>query len=173
MQPSYSALCSKFENNLIDGLLQGDGGYSCRHYLMTPVNNPVTDKERNYNKAHIATRGKVERMFSVWKQRFHCLRIPLRMHLENSLTVIVSTACLHNFAINDGDFIEEEPEVVVESIIMNSSSGTLSGNSARQRIIDFFFNFGNCILTTFFHTGKAGSINHQVLILIIRRSQNN
>ena len=35
-------------------------------------------------------------------------RIPLRMHLENSLTVIVPTACLHNFAINDGDFIEKE-----------------------------------------------------------------
>ena len=129
----------KFENNLIDGLLLGDGGYPCRHYFMTPVNNPVTAKEKNYNKAHIATRGKVERMFGVWKQRFRCLRIPLRMHLENSLTVIVSTACLHNFAIDNGDFIEEEPEVAEESIIMNSSSGTLSGNSARQRIIDNFF----------------------------------
>ena len=99
---------------------------------MTPVNNLVTDKERNYNKAHIATRGKVERMFGTWKQRFHCLHIPLRMHLENSLTVIVSTTCLHNFAISNGDFIEEEPEVAVESVIINSSSGTLSGNSARQ-----------------------------------------
>ena len=127
-----------FENNLMDGLLLGDGGYPCRHYLMTPVNNPVTAKQRNYNKAHIATRGKVERMFGVWKQRFHCLHIPLRMHLENSLAVIVSTLCLHNFAINNGDIIEEEPEVAVESVIMNSSSGTLSGNSERQRIIDNF-----------------------------------
>ena len=99
---------------------------------MTPVNNPVTAKGRNYNKAHIATRGKVERMFDILKQRFCCLHIPLCMHLENSLAVIVSTTCLHNFAINNGDFIEEEPEVAVESIIMNSSSGTLSGNSARQ-----------------------------------------
>ena len=134
-----SALCSKFENNLIDRLLLGDGSYPCRHHLMTPVNNPVTAKEKNYNKAHIATRGKVERMFGVWKQRFRCLRIPLCMHLENSLTVIVSTACLHNFAINNGDFIEEEPEAAVESIIMNNFSGTLSGNNARQRIIDNFF----------------------------------
>ena len=55
----------------------------------------------------------------MWKQRFRCLRIPLRMHLENSLTVIVLTACLHNFAINNGDFIKEEPEAAVESIIMN------------------------------------------------------
>ena len=61
------------------------------------------------------------------------------MHLKNSLTVIMSTACLHNFAINNGDFIEEEPEVGVESIIISSSSGTLSGNSARQQIIDNFF----------------------------------
>ena len=131
-----SALCSKFEINLIDGLLLGDGGYLCHHYLVTPVNNPVTDKERNYNKAHIATRGKVERMFGIWKQRFRCLCIPLTMHLENFLTVIVSTACLHNFAISNGDFIEEEPEVAVKSMIMNSSSGTLSGNSARQLTIN-------------------------------------
>ena len=89
-----SALCLKFENNLINGLLLGNGGYPCRHYLMTPVNNPVTDKERNYNKVHIATRGKVERMFGVWKQRFCCLRIFLCMHLENSPTAIVATdAC--------------------------------------------------------------------------------
>ena len=55
----------KFENNLIDGLFLGDGCYPCRHYLMTPVNNPVTAKERNDNKAHIATRRKIERMFGV------------------------------------------------------------------------------------------------------------
>ena len=82
-------VCSQFENNLIDGLLLGDGGHPCRHYLMTPVTNLDTDKERNYNKAHIAKRGKVERMFGVWKQRFCCLRIPLRTHFRTSLTVIV------------------------------------------------------------------------------------
>ena len=134
-----SAICFKFETNLNDGLLLGDDGYPCRYYLMTPVSNPVTAKERNYNKEHIATRRKVERTFGVWKQRFRCLRILLPMHLENSLAVIVSTAYLYDFAINNGDFIEDEPEVAVESIIMNSSSGTLSINSGRQRIIDNFF----------------------------------
>ena len=133
-----SALCSKFKNNLIDGLLLGDGGYPCRHYLMTPVNNLVTAKERNYNKAHIAIKSKIRK--NVWRIETKVL-LPTHssLYLENSLTVIMSTACLHNFAINNGDFIEEEPEVAVESIIMNSSSGTLSGNSARQRIIDNFF----------------------------------
>ena len=32
---------------------------------MTPVANPTTKQEKNFNKAHIKIRRKVERMFSV------------------------------------------------------------------------------------------------------------
>ena len=62
-----SALRAMLENNEIEGILLGDGGYACRHYMLTPLHNPTTSKERKYNQAHIKTRGKVERMFGVWK----------------------------------------------------------------------------------------------------------
>ena len=103
-----SALCSRFRNDLIDDILLGDGGYLCRHYLMIPVINPTTSKERLYNRAHIATRGTVERMFGLWKSRFRCISISLRTSLKNTLVIVVATACLHNFAQNKGDFIEFE-----------------------------------------------------------------
>ena len=61
-----SALCSQFRNGLIDGILLGYGGYPCCHDLITPVVNPTTSKERRYNRAHIATRGTVERMLGLW-----------------------------------------------------------------------------------------------------------
>ena len=87
-----------FENYMING------GYACREYMMTPVPNPVTTKQKRYE-AHIETRIKVERMFGLWKQRFRCLMIPLRTHLNKTLTIIVATACLHNFALSNGDFL--------------------------------------------------------------------
>ena len=136
-----SALCAMLENNEIEGILLGDGDYACRHYMLTPLHNPTTSKEKKYNQAHIKTRGKVERMFGVWKQRFRCLRIPLRMRLQKSLTVIVATACLHNFAINNGDFLEEELEELINpSTGSNAAHATISGNIMRQQIVDKFFN---------------------------------
>ena len=60
-----SSLCSKFECNLVNGLLLGDSRYACRKYFMTPLLSPSGSIERNYNAAHIATRNKVERMLGV------------------------------------------------------------------------------------------------------------
>ena len=85
-----SALCSQFRNGLIDGILLGDRGYPCCHYLMTPVLNPMTSKERRYNRAHIATCGMVERMFGLWKSRFRCISIPLRTSLKNTQHVSIT-----------------------------------------------------------------------------------
>ena len=61
---------------------------------MTPVINPTTSKERRYNRAHIATRGTVENMFGLWKSRFRCISIPLKISLKNTLVIVVATACL-------------------------------------------------------------------------------
>ena len=128
------SLCSTFECNLVNGLLLGDSGYACRKYLMTPLLSPSGRKERNYNVAHIATRSKVERMFGVWKQRFRCLRIPLRTRLENTLVIIVATACLHNFATRRGEFLEDENNAQESNASNGADTGgvDIAGNAMRQ-----------------------------------------
>ena len=136
-----SALCSQFKNGLIDGILLGDGGYPCRHYLMTPVVNPTTSKERRYNRAHIATHGTVERMSGLRKSRFQCISIPSRTSLKNTLVIVVAIACIHNFAQNKGHFIEFESSITeINENIAVSRNNSVAGNVAKQQIIDNFFN---------------------------------
>ena len=56
------------------------------------------------------------------------------MHLNKSLTVIVATACLHNFAMNNGQFFKEEVEESAHlSTGNNASSATTSGNIRSQQ----------------------------------------
>jgi len=38
--------------------------------IITPLLNPLTNAEKNYNKAHIKTRNIVERVFDVWKSKW-------------------------------------------------------------------------------------------------------
>ena len=102
------------------------------------------------------------------------------MHLENSPTVIVPTACLHNFAINDGDFIEEESLKLQWNLSLSTAPVEPDQKTAQDNeLLITFFNFDNCILTTFFHTGKPGSVNidnsmitKQLIAQIINRSIN-
>jgi len=62
---------SDSEKQHSEGILLGEGGYPCHRYLVSQVPNLITRQfERHFNKAHIKTRGKVERMFGIWKQRF-------------------------------------------------------------------------------------------------------
>jgi len=105
---SNSTIYHLFESGTVSGILLGDGGYPCLPYLFTPVRNPITAAERRFNAAHVKTRQVVERAFGVLKQRFRCLRIPLRTNLSTSLSIIVATACLHNIAIAQNDVILSE-----------------------------------------------------------------
>lgn len=84
----------------------GDSGYACLPYLMTPFRNPVTVAENQYNRCHKTTRNLIERLFGVWKRRFPCIHYGLRLNLNNSLTMIIAVAILHNIAIS-----EHEPEL--------------------------------------------------------------
>ncbi|CAH1976702.1 unnamed protein product [Acanthoscelides obtectus] len=123
-----SGLRVKFESNEVQEILLGDNGYACRRYLLTPVINPVTESEENYNRAHIRTRNIVERVFGVWKRRFPCLRRILQTKEETSIAIICATAILHNIARNLNDVFEEnelneDGDWVDNIIIVNDRPG--------------------------------------------------
>lgn len=43
-----SVIKDKLENNEAPGILLGDAGYACTHFLMTPLQNPRTAQEKRY-----------------------------------------------------------------------------------------------------------------------------
>jgi nuclease HARBI1 len=119
----------------------GDSAYACRPYLMTPVLDPTTQAEANYNTAHKGTRNCIERCFGAWKRRFPCLSLGLRTKLDTTLTIIVATAVLHNIAINENDqandfkFFQQYADVE-DDVNHNVGAG---GNAVRRALIDTVF----------------------------------
>lgn len=103
-------LRTRLEDGHIDGLLLGDSGYACRYYLMTPFLNPQTQAERGYNYSHKRGRSCIEHLFGVWKRRFPCLRLGLRLKLNRSLIAISAAAVLYQLLKRMGEPEPEEDE---------------------------------------------------------------
>ncbi|XP_035852271.1 putative nuclease HARBI1 [Sander lucioperca] len=102
------------------GYLLGDRGYPLLDFLITPVPNPVTHQERNFNHAHARTRATVERCVGLLKGRWLCLAHAggtLLYSPEKVCNIILACAVLHNMAeINRVPFdaLAPDPEVPVE-----------------------------------------------------------
>ncbi|KAF2905903.1 hypothetical protein ILUMI_00278 [Ignelater luminosus] len=114
--------------------------YALKDYMMTPLLNPTTPAEQNYNNAHIQTRNCIERCLVVWKRRFACLYLGLRTKVDITLVIIVATVVLHNIAINENDTNNYEDGVVdeeVEQEVMQVSNG--GGNAVRRALIENVF----------------------------------
>ncbi|XP_072228598.1 putative nuclease HARBI1 [Leuresthes tenuis] len=90
----HSSLCAQFERGQHSGLLLGDSGYAQSSYLFTTWPHSTTTGHQRYNRAYIHSRGRVERMFGVWKNRFQCLRNTLRFEPRRCCEVIIATAVL-------------------------------------------------------------------------------
>ncbi|KAK4318654.1 hypothetical protein Pmani_010348 [Petrolisthes manimaculis] len=101
-----------------------------------------TQKERNYNAAHVRTRNVIERAFGIWKRRFARLSIPLRTKLSTSKVIIMACAVLHNIAISRRISIEddfENPEVGEHYHGEGEAHNAAGGLHRRQALTERWF----------------------------------
>ncbi|XP_035271766.1 putative nuclease HARBI1 [Anguilla anguilla] len=132
------------------GFFLGDSGYPLRTYLMTPVANPVTQGEQDFNDAHIRSRGLVERTIGRWKHRFRCIhRLAggLKFSPAKCCAVIVVTAMLHNITVrarahmppeDNEDEEDDDAEGDNPPPPENRAAQYNAGFQARQNIINIF-----------------------------------
>lgn len=116
----------------------GDRGYGCQRYLMTPLVNPRTRPERQYNFAQSSTRMAIERTFGIMKRRFPCLTKGMNFKPDKCCTVIVACVVLYNFARLRNDNGEMEDNDVEDQ---NQFDGVdnAQGSAKRQTIIANYF----------------------------------
>ncbi|XP_031346743.1 putative nuclease HARBI1 isoform X2 [Photinus pyralis] len=89
--------------------LLGDSGYPLEPWLLTPIANPLTDAERQFNRRHINIRNTVERTIGVLKQRFRCCLKHRTLHYspERAAHIIYSAAILHNLCITRNEYLDD------------------------------------------------------------------
>ena len=93
-------------------LSAGDSGYPGTTYLLTPIANPQTPAEVEYNRCHTGTRVIVERAFGLLKSRFRCLHKSAgALQYEPRKCSKIAMACmwLHNICLDMG---AHDPELV-------------------------------------------------------------
>ncbi|XP_052251991.1 putative nuclease HARBI1 isoform X1 [Dreissena polymorpha] len=128
----------RHHRSLENGVLLGDSGYPCRTFLLTPYLNATNAVQERYNDSHSKTRCCIERLFGVWKRRFHILHAEIRLKPEKCSNVIIACAVLHNLAKLWG-----EPEVLPEDELRYVETpayiGHQDGRGIRDHIANNYF----------------------------------
>ena len=136
-------LREELQNGLHNGLLLGDSGYPCQPWLMTPITNPAGAAEERYNRSQTRARNPIERLFGVWKRRFHALHGEIRLEPGKVCTIVAAAAVLHNVARDRRlpDFhdliVDDQPDV--EPYQAHQDENVQRGQAKRARIVREFF----------------------------------
>lgn len=88
-----------------EGWLLGDCRYPLRKWLMSPVDEPRSSAELQYNMAHEATHEIVDRTFRAIQTRFRCLdgaKGYLQYSPERSSAILLACCVLHNASLQSG-----------------------------------------------------------------------
>ncbi|XP_068089692.1 putative nuclease HARBI1 isoform X2 [Hyperolius riggenbachi] len=130
--------------NLPEGWILGDDAYPVTEWLLTPIKDPKTKAEKNYNAAHKAAHSIIEHTFGSLKSRFRCLDRSggvLQYSPEKGAQIILACCILHNLAVSRNvhvdilDDLEAPPPVPPVS----KEENTDAGKQARTRVINQFF----------------------------------
>uniref|UniRef100_A0A914VQT3 DDE Tnp4 domain-containing protein n=1 Tax=Plectus sambesii TaxID=2011161 RepID=A0A914VQT3_9BILA len=96
---SQYSLCAAFEQGRKTGILLGDAGYACKHYLLTPYDRARNRAEGRFNKRHAIQRVLIEQAFGCLKRRLHVLHGEIRLPNPAKVCAVVIACCvLHNLA---------------------------------------------------------------------------
>jgi len=126
------------------GWLLGDSGYAVEPWLLTPLENPITIQEKNYNTRFKKTRYIVENCIGLWKSVFRCIDKSGGILLYTPIKVckiIIATAVLHNIRrdlrIYEDETYEVE-EMEADSITRNLEQNaiTVQGHQVRRNLIN-------------------------------------
>jgi len=134
------------------GIILADAGYTLMAHIMTPY-KIVMDQDRaesRYNYKHSTTRITVECAFGKWKNRFRVFCTELNWSTAMDMgRLICATMILHNWLIELGDDIPDDPEVDALIGIAQppaNQRNQVDGPAAkliRDRLKDYLFSMGD------------------------------
>lgn len=78
-----------------------DSGYPIEPWLLTPIIDPITPREKNYNKKHIKARNVIERTIGSIKAKYRCLHRYRTLHYSpyRASQIVYAVISIYNLGI--------------------------------------------------------------------------